>query len=102
MCGIVGYIGPKPVVPVLLDGLRRLEYRGYDSAGVAVVKDGAIDKSHVLGSIGDVLLGRVAGRTSADDITLFRSLGMVAEDLVTAQYVLSQATQRNVGSLVSL
>jgi glucosamine--fructose-6-phosphate aminotransferase (isomerizing) len=42
MCGIVGYIGPKPVVPVLLDGLRRLEYRGYDSAGVAVVQDGAI------------------------------------------------------------
>ena len=43
MCGIVGYIGPKPVVPVLLDGLRRLEYRGYDSAGVAVVEDGAIE-----------------------------------------------------------
>jgi len=37
MCGIVGYIGKKPVVPVLLDGLKRLEYRGYDSAGVAVV-----------------------------------------------------------------
>src|SRR5512137_1382284 len=42
MCGIIGYIGPKPVVPVLIDGLRRLEYRGYDSAGVAVVRQGAI------------------------------------------------------------
>ena len=37
MCGIIGYVGKKPVVPVLLDGLKRLEYRGYDSAGIAVV-----------------------------------------------------------------
>ncbi|WP_213805585.1 glutamine--fructose-6-phosphate transaminase (isomerizing) [Granulicella sp. dw_53] len=36
MCGIVGYIGPKAVVPVIIEGLRRLEYRGYDSAGIAV------------------------------------------------------------------
>ena len=39
MCGIVGYIGAKQVVPLILDGLRRLEYRGYDSAGIAVVDD---------------------------------------------------------------
>ena len=37
MCGIVGYIGPKRVVPVIIEGLRKLEYRGYDSAGIAVV-----------------------------------------------------------------
>jgi glucosamine--fructose-6-phosphate aminotransferase (isomerizing) len=43
MCGIVGYIGPKPLVPVLLNGLRRLEYRGYDSAGLAVVNGGTIE-----------------------------------------------------------
>ena len=43
MCGIIGYIGPKDVVPVLIDGLRKLEYRGYDSAGVAVVRNGAVD-----------------------------------------------------------
>jgi glucosamine--fructose-6-phosphate aminotransferase (isomerizing) len=42
MCGIIGYIGPKPVVPVLIEGLRRMEYRGYDSAGVAVVADGSV------------------------------------------------------------
>ncbi|MBS1815417.1 MAG: glutamine--fructose-6-phosphate transaminase (isomerizing) [Acidobacteria bacterium] len=36
MCGIIGYIGPRPVVPVIIEGLRRLEYRGYDSAGIAV------------------------------------------------------------------
>ena len=43
MCGIIGYIGSKPVVPIILDGLRRLEYRGYDSAGVAVVHNGAVE-----------------------------------------------------------
>jgi glucosamine--fructose-6-phosphate aminotransferase (isomerizing) len=37
MCGIIGYIGSKPVVPILIEGLRRMEYRGYDSAGVALV-----------------------------------------------------------------
>src|ERR1700753_741388 len=41
MCGIVGYVGKKRVVPVILDGLRRLEYRGYDSAGIAVAGNGA-------------------------------------------------------------
>ena len=39
MCGIVGYAGGRDVVPVLLNGLSRLEYRGYDSAGVAVISD---------------------------------------------------------------
>ncbi|RLD19049.1 MAG: glutamine--fructose-6-phosphate aminotransferase, partial [Caldiserica bacterium] len=37
MCGIVGYIGDKEVLPILIDGLKRLEYRGYDSAGVAIL-----------------------------------------------------------------
>jgi glutamine---fructose-6-phosphate transaminase (isomerizing) len=40
MCGIVGYVGKKSVVPIVLEGLRRLEYRGYDSAGIAVASDG--------------------------------------------------------------
>jgi glucosamine--fructose-6-phosphate aminotransferase (isomerizing) len=44
MCGIVGYIGPKKVVPVIIEGLRKLEYRGYDSAGIAVVgQDGKLE-----------------------------------------------------------
>src|SRR6185503_202058 len=51
MCGIIGYIGSKELVPVLIDGLRRLEYRGYDSAGVAVVRDGAIDLRRSAGKL---------------------------------------------------
>ena len=51
MCGIIGYIGSKPVIPVLIDGLRRLEYRGYDSAGVAVVRNGHIDMRRSAGKL---------------------------------------------------
>ena len=40
MCGIVGYLGPDEALPIVLEGLRRLEYRGYDSAGVAVLDGG--------------------------------------------------------------
>ena len=60
MCGIVGYIGPKEVVPVLIDGLRRLEYRGYDSAGVAVVTDGSVALRRSAGKLSNlerVILG---------------------------------------------
>src|SRR4051795_3961274 len=51
MCGIIGYIGEKRVLPILIDGLRRLEYRGYDSAGVAVVRDGAIELRRSAGKL---------------------------------------------------
>jgi glutamine---fructose-6-phosphate transaminase (isomerizing) len=51
MCGIIGYIGDKPVLPILIDGLRRLEYRGYDSAGVAVVRDGEIELRRSAGKL---------------------------------------------------
>ena len=42
MCGIVSYYGKKNSVPFLINGLRRLEYRGYDSVGIAIMKDGAV------------------------------------------------------------
>ncbi len=52
MCGIVGYIGPKKVVPVVIEGLRKLEYRGYDSAGIAVVNEGRLEVRRAPGSCG--------------------------------------------------
>jgi glutamine---fructose-6-phosphate transaminase (isomerizing) len=54
MCGIVGYIGPKRVSTVLLDGLRRLEYRGYDSAGIAVINGGSIQVVRSAGKLRDL------------------------------------------------
>jgi glucosamine--fructose-6-phosphate aminotransferase (isomerizing) len=54
MCGIIGYIGPKEVVPVLIDGLRKLEYRGYDSAGVAVVHSGTVDLRRSAGKLSNL------------------------------------------------
>lgn len=51
MCGIVGYIGKKDTTKILLDGLKELEYRGYDSAGIAVLKDNKIDVFKALGKL---------------------------------------------------
>jgi len=52
MCGIIGYVGDKKVLPVLIDGLRRLEYRGYDSAGVALVRGGTMELRRSAGKLG--------------------------------------------------
>jgi glucosamine--fructose-6-phosphate aminotransferase (isomerizing) len=55
VCGIVGYIGPKKVVPLILDGLHRLEYRGYDSAGIAVVnKKGKLEIRRASGKLNNL------------------------------------------------
>ncbi len=51
MCGIVGYVGPRRIVPVVLEGLRRLEYRGYDSAGIVYLQDGRLVKYRAAGKL---------------------------------------------------
>ena len=61
MCGIVGYVGGQNAVPVILDGLRRLEYRGYDSAGIAVVKDGAVVRRRSAGKLQNLAASLAAG-----------------------------------------
>ena len=54
MCGIVGYIGAKDAYPILINGLRRLEYRGYDSAGVALYNNEEINLYKRYGKVADL------------------------------------------------
>ncbi len=60
MCGVIGYCGPKPAAPILIEGLKRLEYRGYDSAGICVGHDDVLSVIKGAGKIAD-LDGRVPG-----------------------------------------
>ena len=64
MCGIVGYVGPDEALPIVLEGLRRLEYRGYDSAGVAVLGEEleVRKRSGKLAELEAALDGRAAAR----------------------------------------
>ena len=61
MCGIVGFTGTQNAAPVLLDGLSKLEYRGYDSAGIAVVQGNQIAISKVTGRIQNLRKRRTTG-----------------------------------------
>ena len=54
MCGIVGYVGSKSAQEVVVEGLRRLEYRGYDSAGIALVNDGSIASDKRAGKLANL------------------------------------------------
>jgi ornithine cyclodeaminase/alanine dehydrogenase-like protein (mu-crystallin family) len=64
--------------------------------------EGAVDERHILGEIGDLLLGRVEGRRSPDEVTLFESLGLAVEDVAAAHYTLAQARARGMGTAVRL
>lgn len=54
MCGIVGYVGKRPCRDILVAGLEKLEYRGYDSAGVSVIEDGAVDSVRAVGNLANL------------------------------------------------
>jgi glutamine---fructose-6-phosphate transaminase (isomerizing) len=68
MCGIIGYVGAKPALDVVMDGLRRLEYRGYDSAGVALVADGTVFVEKRAGKLG--ILAKTLSETSPPPSTI--------------------------------
>ncbi|WEK46302.1 MAG: ornithine cyclodeaminase family protein [Candidatus Andeanibacterium colombiense] len=64
------------------------------------LNEGAIGPDHIAGEIGQVAVGDAPGRTSADQVTLYKSLGVAAQDLVAADFVLKQAAQRGIGQAV--
>ncbi len=68
MCGIVGYVGDKQARGVVIEGLRRLEYRGYDSAGIAVVTDGSIAWDKRAGKLANLEKAEVCGVQGSDDV----------------------------------
>jgi len=66
------------------------------------LREGAIDESHIRAELGDVLIGSADGRRDAEELTVFKSLGLAVEDLAAAEHVLARAEAENAGSLVSL
>ena len=63
-------------------------------------KEGSIDDGHIRGEIGDILLDRIGGRASSEEITLFKSLGLAAEDVASAHYIYQKLLKNKVGTWV--
>ncbi len=82
MCGIVAYIGPRDAVPILIEGLKRLEYRGYDSAGIAVINNGRLQVCRSVGRISALeskLDDKLAGATIGMSHTRWATHGAPTE-----------------------
>ncbi|NYE58722.1 glutamine--fructose-6-phosphate transaminase (isomerizing) [Carboxydothermus ferrireducens] len=83
MCGIVGYIGPKPAAPILISGLKKLEYRGYDSAGIAVIEDSHIKITKSVGKIANLeekLAGVILNATTGIGHTRWATHGKPSDE----------------------
>ncbi len=77
MCGIIGYIGPRHATSVILNGLKRLEYRGYDSAGIAVLSGGSIRVERAVGKLSNLesKLQNAENRFSIPDVQFSIGIG---------------------------
>jgi glucosamine--fructose-6-phosphate aminotransferase (isomerizing) len=79
MCGIIGYVGARPAEEILLGGLRKLEYRGYDSAGLSLISDGEIHSVRAVGNLDRLeaaLAGEAAGRTATATLARPATIGI--------------------------
>ncbi len=65
---------------------------------LAALREGAIDEGHIRGEIGDILIGKTSGRTSPNEITLFKSLGLAVEDLASAEFLFERASREGAGT----
>jgi alanine dehydrogenase len=69
---------------------------------LTAIAEGAVDESHIVGEIGSVLLGEVTGRKSDSEITMYKSLGVAAQDLASAWYLYSESSQKGLGQVVQM
>ncbi len=87
---------------MLRDRVRFAGELGFVDLDDFLAQQGAIGDDHIQGEIGDLLLGRIAGRRSPEEITLFKSLGLAIEDLASAHHIYTKATEKGVGKAVEL
>src|SRR5579885_3335838 len=83
MCGIIGYVGSRPSRPLLLQGLKRLEYRGYDSAGIALLEADGLDFVRAVGNLENLIVAAGANAhplTGCDDRRLAIVLNGIVEN----------------------